>query len=414
MKNKKRMYLIFVMIMLTAFTTMSFGLEAPEKGLVTDISGLPQWTNEDFIETEVRIEVLIASWCDVCAELKADLPGQLYTRFSEDEVAMRVWDNAEREVIDYFDELMEGAEAPPELFGFVPVTIINEQYIYGGYDKNTRDILLADIEALLAGEDLPYGGNMTLDAFDEFGNRRSLRGAMQSSIIERLLENPTSLNYYVAGLVDALVFLDMFILLFAFLFFANIKKQGNTNTYIVTLFWSIGTVIALTGRNLITNIEVFENLTLVTNIILYLIIIVFTYKAFWFLYRHVFFAGRNIKVKETKLEKWIKSITSDKYAYLTSFLLGLLLVFGRLNDPELIFNQEQVKNELSTPSLISMVLFALGIVTLLFLVQLVGQKIKESQDDRKDASVSKLQIVGLIFYLTLLIATIVRFLIFIG
>lgn len=152
---KKVIHLLLLICFITvSITPISvFAFEKTESGIVT-VDSLPNFTDEEFLNAPVRIEVFSKEWCKYCQQLEGSMINAIYSKYSKDQVAIRILDAEHSEVEKYFSEYQNMFNVPEERKGRVPVIVINGKYMkvgYGGEDTNNE--VIEGIGQLLNGEE---------------------------------------------------------------------------------------------------------------------------------------------------------------------------------------------------------------------------------------------------------------------
>ncbi|QUH21980.1 hypothetical protein [Alkaliphilus sp. B6464] len=121
---------------------------------------IPIFTDEEYSNAPVRITIFGTSWCLYCKKLEEDLPKRIYEKYTKEQVAIKVFDKDNSEILPVFDKMMDSVNMHEKLRGKIPSTFINEEYNYIGYHpEEVGDKIIADIDALLQGKEVRYGGN---------------------------------------------------------------------------------------------------------------------------------------------------------------------------------------------------------------------------------------------------------------
>lgn len=151
----KRLIVISLLVCLIGsfFTSSVFAFEKTESGIVT-VPNLPSFTDEEFLNAPVRIEIFSKDWCKYCQQLENSMIGAIYSVYSKDQVAIRILDAEHPEVEKYFAEYQNMFDnVPEERKGRVPTTIINGKYMKIGYGENMDSNIIKGIGQLLNGEE---------------------------------------------------------------------------------------------------------------------------------------------------------------------------------------------------------------------------------------------------------------------
>lgn len=164
MRFAKTLLVLLISITLLTSGVLSYAFPShPPLSSLADKVNIPNFTDKEFYDAKVRIDIATASWCHFCAQLKQELPAALYSAFNKKDVAIRIWDVDKPGVKTFFEQFQNQLNLPQEFRASVPFTVIsyNNKIIgYLGYAQNIRDQMIADIKAILQNQPLPYGGNI--------------------------------------------------------------------------------------------------------------------------------------------------------------------------------------------------------------------------------------------------------------
>lgn len=153
MKNFINLFLLICFITVSITPLSVFAFEKTESGIVP-VNGLPDFTDKEFSNAPVRIEIFSKEWCKYCQQLEGSMINAIYSKYSKDQVAIRILDAEHPEVEKYFSEYQNMFNVPEERKGRVPVIVINGKYMKVGYGgENTNNEVIEGIGQLLNGEE---------------------------------------------------------------------------------------------------------------------------------------------------------------------------------------------------------------------------------------------------------------------
>lgn len=158
----KKLIPLFLLTIFTffIFVTPVMAFDKTESGIISN-ENLPEITDEEFLKAPVRIEIFVKSWCKYCKELEKSTISTIYSKYTKNEVAIRILDGEHPEVEKYYKNYTDLFDMPENMKDRVPTTIINGEYLMIGYGGKEMD------EAMLKGIDQLLKGN-SLDVFKTF------------------------------------------------------------------------------------------------------------------------------------------------------------------------------------------------------------------------------------------------------
>lgn len=155
-KYKNIIFIFIIATLLSAFCNLFvYAEEIEEDTGIVYINTLPKFTDEEFLNAPVRMEIFVADWCKYCNDLKESMIDAIYNKFTSKEVAIRLLDKDNPKVEEYMNEFEEkfDMEGKDNLKGRIPAIIINGKYLLIGYGgKETDDLMIKSINSLLNGE----------------------------------------------------------------------------------------------------------------------------------------------------------------------------------------------------------------------------------------------------------------------
>lgn len=325
MVNKKHVFkVIFTfLLMMTILITSSITVRSeenilkfqPKEGFVK-VEGVPEYTDEEFNSKFIRITIFTASWCTYCKELKEKFPDFIYSKFSGNYMAVRVWDIDSPQVSEYFEKLADKNNIQSEFIGQIPFIFINEQYPYLGYSEEIANNVAEDIEAIFSEMEPPHGGNLDEE---ESHNEDIFNEDIKNSIGNQ----GSKLSFMKSGLLDNFKFIFMLLFSIIYLFALSISRN---NKYLLFLTYFIGifafNVLTLVFKNefLLQNRYV-QGLKITLYIATAIILCEFIVAAI----------TEGIENSKNKLIAICIKILHSKFMYFIAFLLGFLVMNSQVN-----------------------------------------------------------------------------------
>lgn len=331
---------IFILIILSMQQCMAENAY-PLKGQIQGYVGLPVFTDSEFEKAKVKINVLTETWCKYCKNLEKEIPRLIYKKYSKEQVALRIWDDTVPEVKAYFKKQKDIWDLSPGTRDSYPLIAINDSVFFAGYDDSIRNSILQDIDALVNGKPLPFGGNiksysketMTPDVKNTWKLKDSLKSINHIGLILAIS------TFFTAGIIDGINPCALSMLLFFVMVMINTDRK-KTNVLLFGIYFAAGTFITylLSGIGLI---NVIKQLYIVKYFppVLYGIAIVLSFVIALLNFRDAYYAKKqNLKKIILQLtqknKKYIHNIigkfSGSKYKYLASFVLGLCVTLSEL------------------------------------------------------------------------------------
>lgn len=155
--KSKLAFILMVAFFISIFTLSPvYAFDKTESGIVT-VENLPEFTDEEFLQTPVRMEIFVTEWCKYCKQLEASMIDAIYSKYTKEQVAIRLLDKEHPEVETYFSEYQDKFDMgqDEDRKGRIPAIIINGQYMtigYGGEEMDTA--IIEGINELLNAKEL--------------------------------------------------------------------------------------------------------------------------------------------------------------------------------------------------------------------------------------------------------------------
>lgn len=324
MVNRKHVIKLILTFLLMVGITITSGITVraeedllkyqPKEGLVK-VEGVPEYTDEQFNSAPMRITVFTASWCTYCKELKKELPDAIYSKFSNNLVAIRVWEIDSPKVREYFEKFAEANKIQSEFRSQIPFIFINEKYPYLGYSEEISNEISEDIRAIFSEMEPPHGGNLNREESTDGG----VFNKDVKNNIEKVKGNQEGKIYFIkAGFLDNFKFI--FMLVFSILYLSILSISKN-NKYILFFTYFIG-ILAFNVLTLIykTPFLLEDAYVKGLKISLYIASAVISFEVV------VSLLTGSIERGESKLISILTKILDSKFMYFIAMILGFLVM----------------------------------------------------------------------------------------
>ena len=324
MVNRKHVIKLILTFLLMVGITITSGITVraeedllkyqPKEGLVK-VEGVPEYTDEQFNSAPMRITVFTASWCTYCKELKKELPDAIYSKFSNNLVAIRVWEIDSPKVREYFEKFAEANKIQSEFRSQIPFIFINEKYPYLGYSEEISNEISEDIRAIFSEMEPPHGGNLNREESTDGG----VFNKDVKNNIEKVKGNQEGKIYFIkAGFLDNFKFI--FMLVFSILYLSILSISKN-NKYILFFTYFIG-ILAFNVLTLIykTPFLLEDAYVKGLKISLYIASAVILFEVV------VSLLTGSIERGESKLISILTKILDSKFMYFIAMILGFLVM----------------------------------------------------------------------------------------
>ena len=324
MVNRKHVIKLILTFLLMVGITITSGITVraeedllkyqPKEGLVK-VEGVPEYTDEQFNSAPMRITVFTASWCTYCKELKKELPDAIYSKFSNNLVAIRVWEIDSPKVREYFEKFAEANKIQSEFRSQIPFIFINEKYPYLGYSEEISNEISEDIRAIFSEMEPPHGGNLNREESTDGG----VFNKDVKNNIEKVKGNQEDKIYFIkAGFLDNFKFI--FMLVFSILYLSILSISKN-NKYILFFTYFIG-ILAFNVLTLIykTPFLLEDAYVKGLKISLYIASAVISFEVV------VSLLTGSIERGESKLISILTKILDSKFMYFIAMILGFLVM----------------------------------------------------------------------------------------
>lgn len=324
MVNRKHVIKLILTFLLMVGITITSGITVraeedllkyqPKEGLVK-VEGVPEYTDEQFNSAPMRITVFTASWCTYCKELKKEFPDAIYSKFSNNLVAIRVWEIDSPKVREYFEKFAEANKIQSEFRSQIPFIFINEKYPYLGYSEEISNEISEDIRAIFSEMEPPNGGNLNREESSDGG----VFNKDVKDNIEKVKRNQEGKIYFIkAGFLDNFKFI--FMLVFSILYLSSLSIS-KSNKYILFFTYFIG-ILAFNILTLIykTPFLLEDAYVKGLKISLYIASAVILFEVV------VSLLTSSIERGESKLISILTKILDSKFMYFIAMILGFLVM----------------------------------------------------------------------------------------
>lgn len=355
---------VFALLLIMSFsilsTSLAYAFEKTETGLVY-IEGLPEYTDEEFLNTPVRMEIFVTDWCKYCQYLKDGMIPAIYEEFTEEQVAIRFLDKDNPKVESYMKDYQEKfymEKEDEDRKGRIPTTIINGEFMAVGYGGEEMDAaMIQSIHELLDGQDIITMKTYTLK--EEFRGKTSdilyryddidtedvdteEEGIAytEEPMGEESEEGKTNYpgeedtNYQpsfaddmmffaVQGMYDSIAHPIFAYILAIFLFFVAYKKA---KIMLFTGFYTFGLILAnVLARYSNTGMALYRQPILLVVCLLFAAL---SLSIFWDLYFKAMAKTKNgVKLKRSKVLVGLEKILNKPWIYFFGFLFAFAVYF---------------------------------------------------------------------------------------
>ena len=348
MKKFIPLFLLIISISFV-FSTPVFAFDKTETGIIS-VENLPQITDEEFLKTPVRMEIFVKSWCQYCKELEKSMINAIYSKYTKNQVAIRLLDGEHPEVERYYENYTNLFDMPESMKGRVPTIIINGKYLivgYGGEEMNTA--MLEGIDQLLKENELyvlktfslkeefkektdnliyQYKKEETGFNNNEYKNNNSNESKTEkTSDKEQIKSSPFADNisfFAVQGLYDTINNPIFAYMLSVFLFFIAYNKRKS-------LAFSGLYILGMIGANIIarfynTGLYVYRQPIL---IVLSLVFAYLSLSIFWDILFTTYNKNDkvNIKYSRSLILNSLQKFLNSKISYLFAFVFAFAVYF---------------------------------------------------------------------------------------
>lgn len=342
MKKVIRLFWLICLIAVFVHPLSAFAFEKTESGIVT-VSNLPNFTDEEFLNVPVRIEIFSKEWCKYCQQLENSMIDAIYSVYSKEQVAIRILDAEHSKVEKYFAKYQDTFDMPEDIKGKVPTIVINGKYMKVGYNKKLNKEIIEGIGQLLNGEELSALNNIfilkeefkgktdnLIYQYKEEGtstnsNNNRRENTKQISAEEQIKSNAFADNitfFAIYGLYDSIDNPIFAYILAILLFFIEYEKRKG-------LTFSVMYVLGMIGANIIVKIY---NTGLYTyrHPILIVLSLLFAYislSIFWDIVFSTLNKNSNTKVKYKRkaVLNMMQKFLNSKISYIFAFIFGFAI-----------------------------------------------------------------------------------------
>jgi glutaredoxin len=383
--NKKHIFKLIVILLLVfgIVITSKISVRAednllsfqPKEGLVK-VDEIPDYTDEQFNSSPVRITVFSSSWCTYCKELKEEFPKIIYSKFSKDFVAIRIWEIDSPRVVEYFEKFAEKNDIQPEFRSQIPFIFINEKYPYLGYSEEIINSISEDIEAIFSEMEPPHGGNLEVD---EAKNNNTFNENIKNTIENGKVSEESKVYFLKAGFLDSFKFLFLLLFSMSYLFILNINKN---NKYLLFFMYFIG-IISCNLLTLVFKVQILLGDSYVTGlkIILY---VATTIIIFEFI---VNLLTGSIKDSDNKPPTIFIRVLNSRFIYFITLVLGFLVMNSQVNisNANYIFILNSISSGKATWEVIfNILLYSLSLILVSVIITLFISIIKDFIKKNRD------------------------------
>lgn len=317
---------VFLLASIIFFIGVRVNVFAEDSGLLTNLKNVPIYTDEEFNKAPIRLEIFTASWCSRCARLKPELPETIYKKYYKEQVAMRIYQIDNGSAAPHLMDLEKKVNIPVAVKGSVPSIFINETYYYAGYDSDISKKLLEDIDAIINGRKVPYGGNLTVNTEDKT-EKNGVSDNGSGTIEKRLTK---AFNIFMSGLGDSINFYLILLCFLSYIYFIDSKKKKKlliTLTYFIGMF--LTNIILLQGQ-----LPVICNKSYISifKITFTLFIIYLLYNILKAAMNKLFYGKAKFSRISRSFLKGLANVLNSRYGYLISAVIGLLIMYSQVSN----------------------------------------------------------------------------------
>lgn len=317
---------VLLLTVIMFFIVTSVNVFADDSGLLTNIKNVPKYTDVEFNNAPVKLEIFTASWCSRCARLKSELPDILHKKYQNQQVAIRIWQIDDGSVAPHMTDMENEVNVPEAVKGSVPGIFINETYYYAGYDSDISKKLLEDIDAILHGKKVPNGGNLTGNIINKTGTNGAADNG--SGAIGKELIN--AFNIFKNGFGDSINFLLIFLCFLSYIYFIDSEKK---NKLLVAIAYFIGmflmNIIILQG--LLPEI-CNKSYISVFKIVFTLVIIYLLYNIGEALMNKWCYGKAKFSGITRNFLKRLEGVLNSKCGYLLAAVIGFLIMYCQVSN----------------------------------------------------------------------------------
>lgn len=317
---------VFLLASIIFFIGLRVNVFAEDSGLLTNLKNVPIYTDEEFNKAPIRLEIFTASWCSRCARLKPELPEIIYKKYHKEQVAMRIYQIDDGSAAPHMMDLEKKINIPVAVKGSVPSIFINETYYYAGYDSDISKKLLEDIDAIINGRKVPYGGNLTINTEDKTEKNGVIDNG--SGTMEKRLTK--AFNIFMSGLDDSINFYLILLCFLSYIYFIDSKKKKKlliTLTYFIGMF--LTNIIILQGQLPVISNKSYISIFKITFI---LFIIYLLYNILEAAMNKLFYGKAKFSKISRPFLKGFANVLNSRYGYLISAVIGLLIMYSQVSN----------------------------------------------------------------------------------